>query len=95
MSRYCKCSVTLPQGAMVWSAVVVLPGPEVIKLFSCSTQLSIAFQLLIKPEMLKNKDFSCFQTLIFCIYDAYKCSNAINCWHFNIYEHNEFYSQLS
>ena len=27
-------------------------GPEVIKLFSCSTQLSIKFQLLIKTKML-------------------------------------------
>ena len=31
---------------MVW-----LPGPEVIKLFSCSTQLSIKFFLLIKVKM--------------------------------------------
>ena len=40
-----------------------LPGVEVIKLFSCLTQLSIKFQLLINTKMLKNKDFSCFQTL--------------------------------
>ena len=33
------------------------PGPEVIKLFSCSTQLSMKFQLLIKARMLKNNDF--------------------------------------
>ena len=73
MSCYCTCSVTLPQGAVGWSAVMVLPGPEVIKLFTCSTQLNIEFQMLIKTEMLKSKDFSCFQTLIFCIYHAYKC----------------------
>ena len=36
---------------------------EVIKLFSCSTELSVKFQMLIKTIMLKNKDFSCFQTL--------------------------------
>ena len=35
-------------------------GPEVIKLFSCLTQLSTNFQLLIKTDILKNKDFSCF-----------------------------------
>ena len=35
-------------------------GPEVIKLFSCSTQLSTNFQLLIKGKMVKNKEFSCF-----------------------------------
>ena len=30
-------------------------GPEVIKLFSCSTQLSIKVQVLIKTKMLKYK----------------------------------------
>ena len=39
------------------------PGPEVIKLFSCSTQLSMKFQLLLKTKILKNKDFTCFKTL--------------------------------
>ena len=37
------------------------PDPEVIKHFSCLTQLSIKFQLPIKTKMLKNKDFPCFQ----------------------------------
>ena len=37
-----------------------LSRPEVMKLFSCSTQLSTKFQLLIKTKMLKNKDFSGF-----------------------------------
>ena len=36
-------------------------GPEVITLFSCSTQPSMKLQLLIKAKMLKNRDFSCFQ----------------------------------
>ena len=40
--------------------MIRLLGPEVIKK-SCSTELSIKFQL-IKTKMLKNKDFSCFQT---------------------------------
>ena len=35
-------------------------SPEVIKLLSCSTQLSIKFQLLIKTKMLKNTDFLAF-----------------------------------
>ena len=34
------------------------PGPEVIKLFSCSTQLSTKFQLLMKTKILKNKEVS-------------------------------------
>ena len=37
-------------------------GPQVIELFSCSSLLSMKFQLLIKTKMLKNKDLFCFQT---------------------------------
>ena len=33
------------------------PGPEVIKLFSCSTQLIIKFQLLIKTKIPTNEKF--------------------------------------
>ena len=47
-------------------------GTEVIKLFSCSTQLSMVFQLLIKYKKQKNKDFSGFQILRCCIYHV-KC----------------------
>ena len=68
--------------------------PEVIKLASCSTQLSINFQLLIKTKMPKNKDFYFFQTVQCCIYHADKCLNANKCWHFNIYEQVKFRSQL-
>ena len=47
--------------------------PEVIKLFSCSTQLSTKFQLLIKTEVPTNKDISWFKYLRYCIYHANKC----------------------
>ena len=33
------------------------PGPAVIKLFSCSTQLSMKFQLLIKTKIRQMKKF--------------------------------------
>ena len=36
-------------------------GPEVIKLFSCSTQLSTIVQLLIKTKILTNEAVSCFK----------------------------------
>ena len=39
------------------------------------------FQLLEKTKMLENKACSCLQTL--------------NCWHFNIHEHDKFHVQLS
>ena len=37
------------------------PGFQVIKLLPCSTQLSKKFQLLIKTNMLKNKDYLAFK----------------------------------
>ena len=69
--------------------------PEVIKLFSCSTQLSTKFELLIKTKIPTNKEITCFKSLRLCIYHAYKCLNANNCWHFNIYEQDKFRAQPS
>ena len=48
------------------------PGPKVIKLFSCSPQLSMKFQLLIKTKIPTNKEVSCFKSLRSCIYHADK-----------------------
>ena len=56
-------------------------------IFSCSSRLSMKFQLLIETKMLENKEIYCIQTLVCCIYHAYKCSNS--CWHFNTYELDE------
>ena len=33
-----------------------------------------------------------FQSHRWCIYQGDKCLKANNCWHFNIYEHNDFYA---
>ena len=52
---------------------VMRSGPEIIKLFSCSTQLSMKFQRLIKTKILTNKEVSCFRSLRCCIYPANKC----------------------
>ena len=41
---------------MVGNKGMVSLGLEVIKLFSCSTQLSTKFQLLIKTEILTNEE---------------------------------------
>ena len=43
-------------------------APEIIKLFPCSIQLSMEFQLLIKTKMLKNIGISCFYALRWCIF---------------------------
>ena len=69
------------------------PGPEIIKLFSCTSQLSIKFQLLIKTKTLTNEGVSCFKSLRSGIHHANKCQNS--CWHFNIYEQDTFSAQLS
>ena len=63
--------------------------------FSCSTQLSTKFQLLITTKIPTNKEVSCFKSLRCCIYHANKCKNATNCWHFNIHEQDKFHTQLS
>ena len=71
------------------------PGPEVIKLFSSSTQLSTTFQLPIKTKILTNEEITGFKSLRCCIYHANKCLNAKNCGYFNIYEQDKFRAQLS
>ena len=48
-------------------------GPNVIKLFSCSTQLSTKFQLLIRTKIPTNKKVSCFKSLRCFIYHANQC----------------------
>ena len=46
----------------------VNPGPEIIKLFSCSTQLSTKFQLLIKTKIPTNKEVSCLKSLRYVVF---------------------------
>ena len=50
----------------------VRPGPKVIKLFSCSIQLSTKVQLLIKTKIPTNEEVYCFKSLR-CAYHANKC----------------------
>ena len=49
------------------------PGPKVIKLFSCSTHLSMKFRLLINTNISTNKDVSRVKSLRCCTYHANKC----------------------
>ena len=51
--------------------VQMRPGPEVIKLFSSSAQLSMKFQLLINAEIVKNCGNFRFKTQKLVIYPAY------------------------
>ena len=45
----------LAVGGMYMTRSFRIPEPEVIKLFSCSTQLCTKFQLLIKDQQIKKK----------------------------------------
>ena len=65
-----------PRGMKAWA--------QGYKTFSSSTQLSMKFQLLLKTKMLKNKDLLSNSQMFF-FYHANKC-----CWHFNIYEPDNF-----
>ena len=49
------------------------PGAEVIKLFSCSTQLSMKFKMLINIEIAKIDGIFRFNLLKPAIYPANKC----------------------
>ena len=47
-----SCSSTEVLQSKTWTGIVFLkPGPELIKLFSCSTPLSMNFLLLINVKM--------------------------------------------
>ena len=86
----------LPQDLIgLLEMVKYCPGSEIMKLFSCSTQLSIKFQLLIKAKMMKHTDFSCYQPLNWCIYPANKYKNANNYSHFNINEQDKLCALFS
>ena len=50
-----------------------IPGPEVIKLFSCSTQLRMKFKLLINTETAKINENFRFQSQKPVVYPANKC----------------------
>ena len=63
----------------------VRPGPEVIKLFSCSTQLSMKFVLLINIKLLTIVDSFLLNIAEHEIFSANKYENANYCWHFHIY----------
>ena len=49
------------------------------------------FTTALKTKLLKNKDYSRFQTLRWRIFSANKCYNANNCWHLDIYELGKFH----
>ena len=61
------------------------PGPEVIKLFSCSAQLSMKFVLLLNLKLLTIADSFLLNLAKHEHFSANKYENANSCWHFHIY----------
>ena len=77
-------------GSAISSSQGGISGLEVVKLFSCSTQLRTKFQRFIKTKMPTNEEVSCFKSL-----GVFIMLISVNCWHFNIYELDKFRAQLS
>ena len=59
---------------------IKIPGPEVIKLFSCSTQLSMKFFLLINvkmPTIVGILTFMSGKNSILCLFEPFKKPNFL------------------
>ena len=70
-------------------------GPEVIKLFSCSTQLSTKFILLINVKMPAIVGILIFICKINTTSERLKARKFSICWYFSFYEQLKFRAQLS
>ena len=70
-------------------------GPEVIKLFSCSTQLSTKFILLINVKMSTIVVILTFMSRINTTSESLKARNFFTFRYFSFYEQLKFRAQLS
>ena len=68
-------------------------GPRVIKLFSCSSQLSMKFILLINVKMPTIAVILTFMSKINTTSE--RQSKKLYLWHFSFYEQLKFHAQLS
>ena len=73
------------------SWTLIRPGPKVIKLFSCSTNLSTKFILLINVKMQTNIGILTFISMINTTSERLKARNFFICF----YEQLKFHAQLS
>ena len=70
-------------------------GPEVIQLFSCSTQLSIEFIKLINVKMPTIVGILTFVSMINETSESLKARKVFIFQHFSFYEQLKFSAQLS
>ena len=74
------------------------PDPQVIKLLSGSTQLSMKFQLLrkLKYRQMQMLHALSLSDVVFIMLINVKMPTIVgNCWHFHIYEQDKIHAQLS
>ena len=84
-----------PCSKWAYSCVDLKPGPEVIKLFLCSTQLSLEFILLINVKMPTIVGNLTFISMINTTAGRLKPRNFIICRYFSFDEQLKFCAQLS
>ena len=70
-------------------------GPKVIKLFQCSTRLSMKFIMLINVKMPTIVGILTFISIINTISERLKVRNFFICWYFSFYEQLKFHAQSS
>ena len=70
-------------------------GPEVIKQFSYSTQLSTQFNLLINVKMPTIVGILTFISMINTTPEILQARNFFICWYLSFYEQLKFRAQLS
>ena len=75
--------------------IVVFPGPDVIKDFSCSTQLSMNFILLINVKIPTTVGILTFIRRINTASDSLKSCTIYVYLHVSFYEQLKFHAQLS
>ena len=80
---------------LVFHIMPVNPRPEVIKLFSCSTQLSMLFFLLINVKMPTFVGILTFMSRKNSILGLSDPEKHWISWYFHIHEQLNFYAQLS
>ena len=80
-----------------WEDEAILKaGPEVIKNYSCSTQLSAKFILLINVKMPTTiVGILTFISMINTIFEKLKARNAVICRYFSFYGQLKYRAQLS
>ena len=87
-----SCSAEL---SMKKSFITSGPGLNDIDLFSCSTQLSMKFVLLINPKLLIIASFFLLNIAEHENFSAYRYADANYCWHCHIYLQRKVHAQLS